>query len=181
MLRVVLTFVVVASLVSPAFAQAKSGDRGDFSFGYSTLTDVGNGSSVTFPLGWVAAFSSNVNPRTALVGEVGGNYKSIDVVPGTSVSMNVHTFQGGIRMRGDGAKATPFGQVLAGLGRIGAGVSGVGSGGANGFSIQPGGGVDVKVNDKIAVRGEVDYRFLRNSGVNLNEIRFSFGLVFGIR
>jgi hypothetical protein len=44
-----------------------------------------------------------------------------------------------------------------------------------------GGGVDVKISDKLAIRaGQVDYINLRISGVGTNNLRMSFGIVAGL-
>ena len=43
-----------------------------------------------------------------------------------------------------------------------------------------GGGVDIKISDKLSVRGgQVDYINIRSSGVGTHNLRMSFGVVAG--
>ncbi len=66
----------------------------------------------------------------------------------------------------------PFFQALAGYSRQGGDV-----GIANGIAIQPGGGVDLIMSDKITLRAQGDYRFIREDGQNYSQYRLSGGIV----
>ena len=48
-----------------------------------------------------------------------------------------------------------------------------------GFTYQPGGGVDVRVAPRIAIRLEGDYRVIRTTGHNNKESRVLAGAVYG--
>jgi hypothetical protein len=123
-------------------------------------------------LGYVASLTRRISPTMAIVGEAGGSHGEY----GTSgFSIQRYAFLGGLRLMGGEGEVRPFFQVLAGYSRQGGDV-----GLANGIAIQPGGGVDLTVTEKLIVRAQGDYRFIREDGQNYNQYRISGGIVWYI-
>jgi hypothetical protein len=169
-IRTVVSVFAVATILSmavPAFAQAKG--AANVSFGYANLETIGtNGNSnVNIPAGWTASVGVGVTPMSAFVGEIGGHYKD---------GGKTHTFQGGLRFFSTkNPKSTPFFQVLTGLGH---GSNGTVS--ANAWTLTPGGGVDVKINEQAAFRVQGDYLLMRNDGINTHSLRFGGSIVINL-
>jgi hypothetical protein len=131
----------------------------------------------TFPTGWAVAATGNMGPLFAVVGEIGGNYKTVSVL-GTDVNLRVHSYLGGIRVRNESSNAALFAQLLVGAATKGLSVAGEGAN-ATSFALQPGGGVDFRFTQRIDLRAQFDFRTMRSEGVSTNEFRFSIGAVFG--
>jgi hypothetical protein len=68
-----------------------------------------------FPLGWYADVAGNITSMFGVVGQITGNYKSIDAGGGIDVDTKIHTFMGGVRAGGGVSNVRPFGQVLFGV------------------------------------------------------------------
>jgi hypothetical protein len=168
---VMLGLVAIVSVATPAFSQERAGD---VAIGYSVLHD--SDAEETFPMGWLFAAGVNLGSNVALVGEAGGNYKTVDVL-GTDVNLRVHSFLGGVRIQNHQPKVMPFGQILVGVAH--AGVSMLGEGvSSNDLAIQPGGGVDIRLNSNMGARVQGDFRMIRSEGDTSNEFRIGVGLVF---
>jgi hypothetical protein len=154
-------------------AQAQTTQGLDVSAGYQFGHVSQNGFGETLPYGWNVDVSGVVRPMWAIVGEVGGLYKSEN-----SVTLREHSYQGGIRgFSAVTPMLTPFVQVL--IGGLTSGCSGCSS--VSAFSVQPGGGVDIKGTPKIDVRIAADYRrvfFKDEDGGGRNDFRMVFGVVF---
>ena len=144
----------------------------DVSAGYQFARLSQGGSGETFPYGWYVDVAGTVRPMVALVGEVGGVYKS-----NSGVTAHEYSYQGGVRVFSTmNPMVTPFGQVL-----LGGSTAGVGGSSVNAFSVQPGGGVDIKVTTSVGVRIAADYRrvfFSDTNGGGENDVRVALGLVF---
>lgn len=76
------------------------------------------------------------------------------------------------------SRLTPFGQVLLGGVRLGAGVSGVGSGSVNSFALTVGGGVDYKFTEHVSFRGQAEYLHTNFGGNGQNNARIQAGVVY---
>lgn len=175
----VLSVVIVIALAVPSLASAQAASpaasKGDVAISYSILRD--SDLKETFGIGWVLAGAKNINKVLGIVGEIGGNYKTMTVL-GTDVSLSVHSFQGGLRLRNENnAKVVPFAQVLAGLARAGASLLGE-SESSNALSIQPGAGIDIHLRKNMSFRGQADFRIIRSEGETSNEFRAAAGLAF---
>ena len=120
-------------------------------------------------LGWVATVSHRVADYVSIVGEVGGSHGKFRA---TDFSIQRYAFLGGLKLSGGEGQVRPFFQILAGLSRQGGDV-----GIANGVAFQPGGGVDLTVNDWLTLRAQGDFRWLRENGVNWKQYRISGGVV----
>jgi hypothetical protein len=159
---------------TPASAQAASDPPWQVATSYSFLQEQGLGGapSTTYPKGWVASVDRRLGgSRLAVVGEVGGNYHTNLVVETESL----YGFLGGLRI--DLVRFGParvFVQGLVGLERFAEpGFS------ERGVALQPGGGVDVAVTHRIAIRAGGDFRAVGVEGVTFREGRVTFGLVIG--
>jgi opacity protein-like surface antigen len=109
-------------------------------------------------------------PFLGIVGDFGGYHASPD-----GVSLNTYTFMFGPRLiMRNPSKVTPFVQFLAGAGHL---TAGDGGGSTTNFAYSVGGGVDIGVLPHLAVRPQLDYVGLRNSGNTTNSTRVSVSAV----
>ena len=174
--RLLIALALVPSL--PQSAAAADTPKADVAIGYSILRELDADVEQTSPLGWVAAAAGHINDWFAILGEVGGHYKSFDA-GGVDVDVKVHTFLAGARFADRrSVRTTPFGQVLVGTGRATGSALGI-SRSTTAFVIQPGGGVDIAVRPHVAIRLQGDYRAVRDEGETFSEFRFAAGIVFG--
>ena len=155
---------------------------GEVAGGYQFVQDYELGEN--FPSGWFVSAAHNLNRRLAVVGEVSGSEWS-ETNPNfdLTATVNVVTYLGGMRFRGGVGSLSPFAQVLAGAARARATLSGFGttvSESETALTIQPGGGVDVRVSATIAARAMVDYRRISFADQGTNQIRLAVGVVVGI-
>ena len=148
-----------------------------------------NDRSENFPTGWAFAATGNVNSWIGVVAEVGGNYTvckncqrgpfATQTFRGQDLDIRIHTYLGGPRIASHALSAvTPFAQVLFGGSHMSGGTEFDGALNT-GFTYQPGGGVDVRVAPRIAIRLEGDYRVIRTTGHNNKESRVLAGAVYG--
>ena len=129
--------------------------------------------------GWDTSVTGNVTKRFGLVADFSGHYGSeLGLV---RVDQHAHSFLFGPRLSFRGKRLTPFVYGLFGATRFaesavinGQRLSAV----SNGFSLAVGGGLDIKVNDRIAIRAfQLDYfRPTVNDEPN-NRGRLAFGVV----
>lgn len=166
---------MVLSIVCSAPANAQE-QKGDVAFSYSLLHD--SEMDQTFPAGWSVAANGNLNSIFGIVGEVGGHYKSIDVFD-SDLTLSLHTFMGGVRLRKEATGVVPFAQLLLGAARIGASYEGEGDH-VTEFALQPGGGVDFRLTESFGIRVQGDYRMVGDDeDERTNEFRFAVGAVLG--
>jgi outer membrane protein with beta-barrel domain len=110
----------------------------------------------------------NPNRWLGIVGDVGGYHAS----PG-GVSLNTYTFLFGPRVTlRNPSKVNPFVQALFGASRLTGGGNS-----SNQFAFSVGGGVDIGMLPHLALRPQLDYVGMRNSGQTLNCTRVSVGFV----
>jgi opacity protein-like surface antigen len=193
--QVIVTIATCASLTtaSPAaFAQEgapAAQPRVEISGGYSFMHDFTI--EENFPAGWY--FSAAVNPANwlGLVGEVTGAHKSVKENFLLDVMMQGYTFLGGPRFFRRFGHVTPYGQFLVGgtHGRVEVTPlpdSPLGftsrTESSTEFTLQPGGGLSVYLNDHVGFRLSMDYRrivFDDNEEDN-SEFRVLTGIVIGM-
>jgi Outer membrane protein beta-barrel domain len=118
-------------------------------------------------------------PYLGIVGDFGGYHGSesfpTDNGGSTSVSVNTYTFLFGPRIIiHNPTKVTPFVQFLAGAGHL---TIGDGGGSNTNFAYSVGGGVDLGVLPHLALRPQLDYVGLHNSGGTANCTRVSLSAV----
>lgn len=168
----------ILTIASPVMAQ--DAPKVDVSGGYSYL-HVGDSDELEHvPAGWYADVVGNLTPMLGIVGQVTGNYKSVD-----DVNFKFHSFAAGARVSGNAGTVTPFGQVLVGLGRatFNTDLGGALPADISDSSTDPvltlGAGVTIKSGGAIGVRIGGDYvrLFTEDEGTNL--FRVNVGISFG--
>ncbi len=119
--------------------------------------------------GWGAGFQGNFNGYFGLVAEFGGNYGSTQIPvlpPGTGtidVDSSVYTYLLGPRASYRVRQYTAFGHFLLGGARLK-----VGGATNNEFAMAIGGGLDINLTERFAIRaGQFDYLPI-NSNLSLN-------------
>jgi len=169
--------LVVAALVLGAATAVAAQDlpRADIAVSYSILNDTDL--DETFKWGWVGAATVHATDWLAIVGEVGGNYRTFEAF-GEELDLSVHSFMGGARFGAPLGNVTPFGQILFGSARASASVVGH-SESESAFAFQPGGGVDIAMGRRVALRVQGDYRSISSDGDTSGEVRFAVGVAFG--
>jgi hypothetical protein len=177
-------FLMVAGFARPAAAQ--DAPKADVSVGYNwlTLKPTGESDWTKFPNGWYFDVAGNLHSNVGIVGQVTGNYKTIDE-DGTDFKVKIHTFMAGVRGSSAG-RVRGFGQFLVGAAKV--------NGSAAGFSasetdpaIQLGGGVNVMGSSNIGFRAGVDYiRVFSKEDSDVleakgtNGFRFNVGVTIGL-
>lgn len=170
----------LAILVSvAASAGAQEPKKGEFVIGYAIMHD--NDLATTFPAGWMASIGGKLNDWFGVVGEVGGNYKTISD-GAANVSVRVHTFMVGPRFSATStAVVSPFVQLLFGAAKGSLDVSvpnvNLTVSGTN-FATQGGAGIDLNFSPGVGLRLEGDLREIHANGSNHSEGRFVTALVF---
>ncbi len=175
MKRVACLMCLMSLLVIPRAAKAADGVPIDVSGGYSYLHD--QDASSNFPSGWTGSVSAGINSRLSVVGELGGSYQTL-TTPSGNVTGHIYSFLGGARYTAYSAgKVSVFGQALIGAARSSLGADTTVSPETN-FAFQPGGGMDVTLAPKWAVRVQGDFRAVRVSGATTKQERIAAGIVF---
>lgn len=172
-MRKLLMLTAVIFVVSlPAKAQSQDYPNAEVFAGYSYLnTKFVDRDSLH---GWGFSIAYNLSPQWGLVSEFSGHYGNASFL-GTSVDLKKHTFLFGPRFSARSDSATAFGHVL--LGGANSKISGIDTG--TGFALAVGGGVDVNVGKKFAVRlMQVDYLPERSFGSWTQNFRAQAGVVF---
>lgn len=142
----------------------------DASVGYSYFRLGGSGGLNQNGISGSLAY--NPNRWLGLVGDFGGYHGSP-----SGASLNTYTFLFGPRITvRNPTKVNPFAQALFGGSRLTAGYGGQ-SGSSNQFAFSVGGGVDIGLLPHLALRPQLDYVGLRNSGNTANCTRVSLGFV----
>ncbi len=168
MKKIWLSLVLIFTLFGLSVAQQKSDEnyKGEVFIGYSGSFDFADGASLRNGVDASAVY--NVHRYIGIKGDVAA-----------TKDFNASTFQvsGGVQFKDNNKKdekrVKPFGHVMAGFGNQ--------SAYGDGVSVIVGGGVDVKVNDRIDIRA-VQYDFnpiiiTRTNGILMNN-RISAGIVF---
>ena len=141
--------LVPAALALTLLASASAWAQTNISAGYQFAHVSVNGSGEIYPAGWYVDGSVGVLPMMALALQIGGIYKSVN-----GVTLHADEFLGGARLAVKAVPAvTPFVQAL--IGEVSAGASGSSN---SAFSIQLGGGVDIKSISIFRLRLGADYR-----------------------
>src|SRR5579862_6819493 len=177
-MRNVLTVALV--VLCAASVYAADGPRLEVSGAFSSQSSGGCCLPMTgpVPVGWDASVAADIWKTLSVVGVVSGNYETVQVqYPDGASSSPDHTrayaFLGGPRLA---SRATGgfsfFGQVLFGVTQRAWSVdssnlpAAVSNHGVNGyFAFQPGGGVDMSVNRRWAVRFQADDRLTPMQGL----------------
>jgi opacity protein-like surface antigen len=149
-------------------------DKTEVFGGYSYLragTGVSGVSSVNTN-GWTGSLTQKVNRFVGVTAEFNGNYN--DNILGTTYKGNVHNFLFGPRLSYTAGKITPFAHALYGVSRV----TGDGLTSQNSFAMAYGGGVDVTVAKRVALRlAQLDYVRTQFGDSSQNHFRYSTGVV----
>ena len=130
--------------------------------------------------GWNASLTGNITKRFGIVADFSGQYGS-ELDGSVLIQQDAHSFLFGPRFSFRGKRLTPFAYALFGATRFheSAIISGQKlSHTDTGFSSAVGGGLDVKFNDRIAIRTfQLDYFRPNFFGEAHNRGRLAFGVV----
>jgi hypothetical protein len=165
--------IVIALFVGSARAAAQA--RPEIFAGYAFVHDAKN--AVSLPAGWMAGGAWPLADWLSAVGDVSGGY-STEHQFGAELQLRAYGIFGGARASSRLGRVTEFAELLAGVVR--------GSGAAFGFTettsafaLQPGVGVDYPLSARLAARGELDVRFIRN-GPDGNEAGYEYRVAAAI-
>jgi hypothetical protein len=183
--RVVLTLGSLG-LIAASAQTARAADAGDITAGYSYLYD--SDSSTGFPAGWFLSAGANFSDAFAVVGDVGGSYKSQSVSSNgvtATASTNIYTFLAGPRVMGHSGPLGFYGQFLVGAARFSGGASVSGGGISQSISASdtelcyaPGAGVDFGLGGNAAARIGVSERLIHSDAGTSKEFQLQLGLVY---
>jgi hypothetical protein len=169
---VLLVSAMALGSVLPAFAQ--NTPAVDVAGGYSLLRD--QEAEVNMH-GWLASVGINLNSSIGLVGEISRNTKTYDASGIDFLEVRANTFMGGLRFASYASPAiAPFAQVLFGATKLEGSLLGV-SEEVTEFSVQPGVGLDLRIQRTVAIRLGGDYRYIAIEGDARNQFRFYTALV----
>jgi outer membrane protein with beta-barrel domain len=130
--------------------------------------------------GWNTSVTGNVSKSFGLVADISGHYGS-EVDGPFLINQDAHSFHFGPRFAHRGTRCTPFVYALFGVTRFHerATISGQRfSESDTGFSSVLGGGLDVRVSDRLAIRAfQLDYFRPNFFGEAHNRGRLAFGVV----
>jgi hypothetical protein len=166
-----MMWLIFTILLVAGSAYAQDAPRAEVSMGYSFLRLGGTGGMNQN--GASLSIAGNVNRWFGIVGDFGGYHSSP-----FGASLNTYTFLAGPRFslrRND--KVTPFAQVLVGGAHLAAGVDGF-SASVTPFVMSAGGGIDLRISQRVALRPQVDYLYFRSGGQSGNAGRASVGIVY---
>jgi opacity protein-like surface antigen len=164
MKRLLLSSLALFLFAIPSHAQSSY----DASVGYSYF-HLGGGADLS-QNGISGSLAYKPIPYLGIVGDFGGYHAS----PG-GISLNTYTFLFGPRIIiHNPTRVTPFFQFLAGAGHL---TAGDGGGSNTNFAYSVGGGVDFGVLPHLALRPQIDYVGLHNSGGTADCTRLSVSAV----
>jgi opacity protein-like surface antigen len=180
---------LLLGIPQPARAQ---NNAGEVSAGWRVL----HFEDQTFSRGWYADVLGSLTDSLGVVGEVSGQYKTIDetrVVAGIPVSasadLRIHSFMGGIRLSArQNPQIVPFGQALFGLVHGSAKVEGSTTVAGRTVTVDEsesdsepafelGGGVNVGLTNTLGLQFAASYFRVIEEDAS-NSVRFSVGVVF---
>jgi opacity protein-like surface antigen len=184
-----LVCLTVLSLPLMASAQ-EAAPKVEIFGGYSFLrVGLGNGLDSVTGHGFNLSVAGNITKNFGIVGEFSRYSKSDQLgdifndpdLNLINVDASVQTYLFGPRFTVRTGKTEPFFHALIGAARDSAEATTIGvteSGSGYAFTYALGGGVDIKVHDKFAIRvAQLDYLQARVDGRGLNNLRYSVGVV----
>lgn len=178
MKKFVLVLVLLLGVSTAASAQDVS--ITDLFAGYSFNRCVNDTTECDLQ-GWNAALDFNVNNNWAITVDFSGHYGTYDdEVPYIGADVKSHNFLFGPKYTfGSSERARPYVHALFGINHVNPEAASPLTV-ENNFTQAYGGGVDVKLSDKVFVRAiQVDYLGIRREGYKAeNNFRFAAGFVF---
>jgi hypothetical protein len=196
-----LCAVYIALFISAVSAQTDDYRKNEFYVGYSNQ-QIDNGRR-TFH-GFEGAYTRNLSRYFGIKADVSGAYKNnsftSNIVEGTTTTTfsakqkgSLYNFLGGVQIKDNAARTRfkPFAHALVGVARASNKISNVtcsapsctqlvfSDSNETGLGGAFGGGLDIKINDKIDFRVlQVDYNPVYTSSTVENNFRFGIGFVF---
>jgi len=171
MRRLVLTVALTLFAAHAAWAQ-ESTPRAELFGGYAYGGDNSRG--------WAASAAFNVNRWLGLAADFGGQYTSF-TSPDSSERIRTHSFLFGPRVYARTKRVTPFAHALAGFAHNDSRARELGldfRATDTSFAAGVGGGLDISVNGRVAVRAfQLDYLRTNFYGESQNNGRITAGLV----
>jgi outer membrane immunogenic protein len=181
-----LTGLLLGAATTAALGQVVTSTTGDVAVTYHWVrTNAQPGDCGCFDLnGGGISGSWNIRPRLAAVAEIGvehtGNGPSGNSLTLVSYLAGARYLLPQPRLGGDRAPQ-PFAQLLLGGAHAGGGIAGVGDA-SNAFASRVGGGIDVPITSRIAVRAiQVDYyltNFANTVNNHQNNLLLGAGIIF---
>lgn len=197
MRKSLLAVLFLACLASSAFAQDRDYPKVEVFGGYSYLRadirpsggDFGGGENLN---GFHAQISGNIKRNFSIAGDISGHYKSFapDAIdPDISITnarASLYNFLAGPQVKARRGRVTPFAEALFGVARarVSATINDLDavtsfSDSETKFAYVLGGGLDINVSERIAIRAiHADYLRTRFGDEHQNNLRLSFGIVF---
>jgi hypothetical protein len=162
------------AIAAPAVAE----DRAPSVFGGYSFFHVNNPAG-TFPVGWMASAALPLTERVDIVAAVSSQYKSY----GTQLGANGDALRGhnhaivvGPRLDYRRKRLVAFGQILFGIQASGTS-SATRDAAVTRYVWEPGGGIDLRIAEKLFVRFESDYRVTVATVSTPSAVSFASGLV----
>jgi outer membrane immunogenic protein len=186
MKSIALAVAMFLGATTVAAAQQMERPSGDVALTYHWVrTNTQPGDCGCFDLnGGGISGSWRLRPRWSAVGEFSGEYAGSGPYPGETLQLL--SYLGGVRYqlphsRFGGARALqPFGQVLVGGGHASGALAGAGEG-TNAFVARVGGGLDLPVKGRLAMRLQADYdvtTFANGVNDHQNNLLLEAGVVY---
>jgi hypothetical protein len=153
----------------------------EVSGGYLLARDMSE--EATLP-GWYFSFAVNRSPRFGIVGEVAASYLTAQRVRSWDERLQLYSVLGGPRLSfRAGRRVVPFGQILGGWVHARSTVLIAGEvvdtyAGTHGLAVQPGGGMTIRLSDKVGLRVAGDARILLEGWMTSTSFRSVAGLTF---
>jgi hypothetical protein len=160
---------------TPATAPTPTRPANEIAGGYSFLREAGidGAPANVYSSGWLVSYGRRLGEsRFSIIGEATGNYRN----PAGEL-WQLYAFQGGLRADiWQAGSITFFGQGLAGIEMFH--VPGFSD---QGFSVQPGGGIDTPLFGPARFRFQADFRWAHYEDTNFKELRIGASVVFGFK
>jgi len=175
-----LFFIAALTLALPIIAQAQDSPRAEIFGGYSYLRldeDLNDDRDLN---GWNASFNQNIFKWLGFKADFSGHYGNSSILLGTGSDLNTYLFLFGPQFTlRKSERFQPFGHVLFGAVRVDLENDLIGIDAQDtAFALAAGGGLDVKVLDRVSVRlFQADYVLTRFADENQHNFRASTGLV----
>jgi opacity protein-like surface antigen len=176
-----LLLITALMLVLPSLALAQEYPRTEIFGGYSYLRADDDNDGIDLH-GWNASFNQNIVKWAGIKADFSGHYGTVTLVPGLRGDLNAHTFLIGPQFTARNNKvAQPYVHALFGVTRTDLNyftTAGRINQRDSAFAMALGGGLDLRVNDNLAVRlFQTDYLLTRFDSDTQHNFRVSTGLV----
>jgi hypothetical protein len=154
------TFALISVLAQAPKPASPPAAGGDLDVGFNPVMSVRNqGTTTTYKRGWHAGASYRIRRIISVIAEASGDYRSAG-----GHTANIYMYGGGVRFQSGQTdrRVRPFAQALFGGGQD------------NGFGdtdkinrypmLTPGGGIDLGISSRAAVRLRLDFPLLMTTG-----------------